>query len=330
MAEGKKRLYHRATANAALYNSLVQALSVNYGTTARPYPFYVADFGVFGSLVTTLGKVHDVDIFIGLADTPEYAAKRKDDTFIQSLIDWSFKYIPDRACRSAYPFTLPEDDLRRTVKSGRGIISLHSYRELELLQCPYVPLISGGKLTTAGEIVQSWLSIEAPLGGALCGIYPLGATVDMDGVFCMVFLEMYPYVKDGGIWLDAQTHAYDAWGDIMDALQYDFCAHSSDGKLFGMQGVWTDGNDLEENLAGTASDLLPSVDRAALQQLGISNDHPYALTDVYALMDQMKKAGLQRIHRAGDAKYAGVLSGTINDPVMTDLIDLYRSLTKDE
>lgn len=330
MAEGKKRLYHRATADTALLNSLEQALSVNYGTTARPYPFYVADFGVFGSLVTTLGNVHDVDIFIGLEDTPEYAAKRKDGTFIQSLIDWSFKYIPDRACRSSYPFMLPEDDLRRAVKSGRGIISLHPYRELELLHCPYVQLISDGKLTTAGEIVRSWYSIEAPLSGALCGVYPLGTTFDMDNVLCMVFLEMYPYVKNSGIWLDAQIHAYDAWGDITDASQYTFCAHSSDGKLFGMQGAWTDGNDLEENLAGTVRDLLPSVDRAALQHLGISNDHPYALTDVYALMDRMKKAGLQRIHRAGDAKYADVLSGEIKDPVMTDLIDLYRSLAKDE
>lgn len=327
MAEGKRRLYHRGTANAALFKSLEQALSVNNGTSVRPYPYYVAEFGVFGSLVTTLRNVHDVDIFIGLADVPEYATKRKDGTFIQALIDWEFKYFPEHACRSAYPYMLPDEELYRAVKCGRGIISLHSYDELKLLRCPYVSLITNGKLTAAGESVLTAHSIDTAAIKALTGMYPLGATVDMDGVLCMVFLEMYPYVQDGGLWLDAQIHAYDVEHDIADASPYHFLAHSSDGKLFGMRGTWADSDDLQENLAGMVGDLLPGIDRTALQQLGISNDHPYALTDAYALMDRLEKAGVQRISRS--FKHVDPCTETICDPVMTNMIDLYNHSAND-
>lgn len=322
MAEGKKRLYHRATANTALFHSLEQALSINNGTAPRPYPFNVAEFAVFGSLVTTLGNVHDVDIFIGLEDVPEYASKRKDSTFIQALIDWEFKYFPEHACRSAYPYELPSEELYRFVKNGKGIISLHPYDELKLLRCQYVSLISNGKLTTVGESVLAAHSIDTAAIKALTGMYPLGTTVDMDGVLCMVFLEMYPYVQDGGLWLDAQIHAYDVEHDIADASPYHFLAHSSDSKLFGMRGTWADSDDLQENLADMVGDLLPNIDRTALQQIGISNDHPYALTDAYALMDRLEKAGVRRIYR--DGRPVNVIDGTINDPTMTSLIDLYN------
>lgn len=327
MAEGKKRLYHRGTANAALFQSLEQALSINNGTAPWSYPFNVAEFAVFGSLVTTLHDVHDVDIFIGLEDTPEYAAKRKDGTFIQALIDWEFKYFPEHACRSACPYELPSEEVYRFVKSRKGIISLHSYDELKLLRCPYVSLISNGKLTTVGESVLAAHSIDTAAIKALTGMYPLGIAVDMDGVLCMAILEMYPYVQDGGLWLDAQIHAYDVEHDIADASPYHFLAHSSDGKLFGMRGAWADGDDLQENLAGMVGDLLPGIDRTALQQLGISNDHPYALTDAYALMDRLEKAGVQSISRS--FKHVDPCTETICDPVMTNMIDLYNHSAND-
>ena len=64
------------------------------------------------------------------------------------------------ACRSAYPYMLPDEELYRAVKCGRGIISLHSYDELKLLRCPYVSLITNGKLTAAGESVLTAHSID--------------------------------------------------------------------------------------------------------------------------------------------------------------------------
>lgn len=153
MAEGKKRLYNRATANAALCNSLCRAVEVNSKTAAYPFPFYVGELAIFGSLITSTGKVHDVDVAIQLKPCKELDEQRKTGKFIDYLIKWEYTYFRERAERSGYVFFLPEEETQRYIKAGKGIISLHQYDELQLLHCPYVPLITNGKLTPDGEAV---------------------------------------------------------------------------------------------------------------------------------------------------------------------------------
>jgi hypothetical protein len=153
MAEGKKRLYKRTTANSALCNSLQLALSINNRTAEYPYIYYVSRLAVFGSLIRTLDNVHDVDIALDVIPIPELEVKRQTEAFANDHLQWTYTYFPSYASGFETALFFPYEAVCRGVKGHRGIISEHTFDELKQLACPYASLIFNGKLTPAGQRV---------------------------------------------------------------------------------------------------------------------------------------------------------------------------------
>ena len=99
----------------------------------RPFVFQVTKIALFGSMLTDSALVHDVDLAIAV-ETPYDGAAF--DEAQQRRIDAATK--SGKRFRSMLASVVwPRMELTEYLRGGSRHISLHSFNELELMQCPY-------------------------------------------------------------------------------------------------------------------------------------------------------------------------------------------------
>ena len=99
----------------------------------RPFVFQVTKIALFGSMLTDSALVHDVDLAIAV-ETPYDGAAF--DEAQQRRIDAATK--SGKRFRSMLASVVwPRMEITDYLRGGSRHISLHSFNELELMQCPY-------------------------------------------------------------------------------------------------------------------------------------------------------------------------------------------------
>lgn len=172
----------RPTAERLLREVLLRAVEVN---ASSRFLMQVKRLAVFGSLLTDVPTLGDVDLGFDLADKPLTAEDRRlGFDLCDRAIEHSYEseFEEGRSFRS-YEHRLywPEHQVKLHLRNRSGYLSLHPFYELEKLEIPHVLLIENGDLTREGR--EWWLPLcldpqkSRAATAAMCGLPASAAPV---------------------------------------------------------------------------------------------------------------------------------------------------------